>query len=158
MTEKPKPYKHQNGRNCVPTDPKKRRWIFWGIPIGLILVAGIAVAVVVTVSKQKQAASGGTGSGSGSANGTTTRTGSGTAKSTKTGSATNAAKPSATVITTNFGVAGNGADGSTVTTDLGAQFTYTNGFGGTWAQDPENPYNVSLPYAATPRTSFCFWV
>jgi hypothetical protein len=31
-----------------------------------------------------------------------------------------------------------------VTTDLGVQFLYTNQWGGGWAMDPMNPYNVSL--------------
>ncbi|KAJ7886829.1 glycoside hydrolase [Mycena olivaceomarginata] len=33
-----------------------------------------------------------------------------------------------------------GGDGSTVTTDSGQTFTYTNSFGGYWLSDPENPF------------------
>ncbi|BEI80115.1 hypothetical protein CcaverHIS002_0106440 [Cutaneotrichosporon cavernicola] len=38
---------------------------------------------------------------------------------------------------------GTGGNGSVVTTDLNATFTYLNEFGGTWAYDPTNPFNVS---------------
>lgn len=150
MAEKPyhrRQAKAKSRKGCFPTDPKKRRWIFWGIPISLVLIAGIAIAAVVVISKQKQSASGdaGTTSANGTVTGTakhSTKTGTGkTSSTTATGKAT---KPTPTTITNNFGVAGNGGDGSTVTTDLQATFTYTNGFGGTWAQDPQNPHNVSF--------------
>ncbi|KZS99132.1 glycoside hydrolase [Sistotremastrum niveocremeum HHB9708] len=35
----------------------------------------------------------------------------------------------------------SGGDGSTVTTDDGSTFTYSNKFGGYWVQDPNNPFN-----------------
>ncbi|KIJ24939.1 glycoside hydrolase family 5 protein [Sphaerobolus stellatus SS14] len=41
-----------------------------------------------------------------------------------------------------------GGDGSTVVTENGTQFTYTNRFGGFWVQDPSNPYT----YAAQPNS------
>jgi aryl-phospho-beta-D-glucosidase BglC (GH1 family) len=34
-----------------------------------------------------------------------------------------------------------GGDGSVVTTETGAQFTYKNPFGGFWVDDPNNPFN-----------------
>jgi len=34
-----------------------------------------------------------------------------------------------------------GGDGSTVTTETGSTFTYTNSFGGFWVQDPNDPFN-----------------
>jgi hypothetical protein len=120
----------------MPTDPKKRRWLFIGLPVALVIIAAIAVGVVVGVDKANKAKS---NPGSGSSSGSDTTTGGGggsTADSGTPGQDDTASNPNLTQ--------GSGQSGSTVTTDLGAQFTYTNVFGGSWAQDPENPYSVSL--------------
>lgn len=121
----------------MPTDPKKRRWLFIGLPVALVIIAAIAVGVVVGVDKANKAKSNpGTGSSSGSDATTGGGGGGSTTDSGTPGQDDTASNPNLTQ--------GSGQSGSTVTTDLGAQFTYTNDFGGSWAQDPENPYSVSL--------------
>jgi hypothetical protein len=113
-----KNYKQPGKRGCLPTNPTKRKWLFIGLPIILVVVgAGAGVGAYFGLAK-KPAASGSVG-GLG-----------GTASSTPV----------------NFGVAGSGKNASMVTTDLGATFQYVNWFEGTWAQNPQNPYSVcSLP-------------
>ncbi|KAK8843498.1 hypothetical protein IAR55_007158 [Kwoniella newhampshirensis] len=119
-------------RTCIPTNPTKRRWLFFGVPIGLVVIAAVAVGVVVG-TQHKSSSSSSSGSGSGAAGGTSSgATKNGTGKGQTTTTAFNP------FITT-----GSGKNGTTVTTDLGVNFTYINGFGGSWAQDPYNPYHVS---------------
>ena len=116
-----RPANSGNSRSCIPTNPTKRRWLFFGLPVVIVAIAGIAVGVVVAVSKKPSS-----GSASSPSSGSTTGTG-GTSNA-----------PASVPI-----VAGTGTNGSTVTTDIGAKFTYINNFGGNWAQDPNTPYNVS---------------
>jgi hypothetical protein len=114
---------YKEPRGCVPSDPTKRRWLFFGVPIGLVVAAGIAIGVVVGVNKRGNSnSSGSDSSSSGGGSGTNTTT---------------------YYNTTLYGTAGSGTNGSTVTTDLGVTFTYVNGFEGSWAQDPLHPYTVS---------------
>nr|XP_031862199.1 uncharacterized protein CI109_002161 [Kwoniella shandongensis]KAA5529271.1 hypothetical protein CI109_002161 [Kwoniella shandongensis] len=121
----------RNKRTCIPTNPTKRRWLFFGVPIGLVVIAAVVVGVIVGTQHKSSSNSSGSSSTSGaSKNGTKTGTGNG-----KGGQTTESFNP---FITT-----GSGKDGSIVTTDLGLNFTYTNAFGGSWAQDPYNPYHVS---------------
>lgn len=127
-------------RSCIPSDPKKRRWVFWGIPIAIILIAGVAVGVAVGVTKSNKPTTG-AGTGSGAGNGGSTGGGSDTGSGTGTGSGGNAAQDNP--ADNPFLVTSSGEGGSTVTTDLGAQFTYTNDFGGSWSQNPDDPYSVS---------------
>lgn len=130
----------QKGRSCVPTDPKKRKWMFWGIPIAIILIAGIAVGVAVGVSQSKKTSSGSgatAGAGTGSTGGTSGG-GGGTGTGTETGES-----PAVDDTASNpFLTTSSGNGGSTVTTDLGAQFTFQNDFGGSWSQNAEDPYSV----------------
>lgn len=117
-------------RGCVPTNPHKRRLLFFGLPIGLILVAAIAIGAAVSASQDKQNKT--------TAGGSSRTTSQGTQTTTSAGSTTTTAAP-----TNNFGVAGSGADGSMVQMADGGNFTYYNSFGGTWAVDPADPYSVS---------------
>ena len=131
---------YKPSRSCVPASKTKRRWLFWGLPIGLVIIAAIAVGAAVGASKSKQ---GNTSSAPGQTSGGNGKTGS-------------SAKPSATGATTvanDFGVKGSGSDGSTVEKAEGGSFTYSNSFGGTWAVDPYNPYTVSWGRSPTQR---CF--
>jgi glucan 1,3-beta-glucosidase len=113
--------KYQQPRTCVPTNPTKRRWLFIGLPIVLFLIAGIIIGVIVATSHKP------------------------------TGNASNAADspgspltPSAIYNRTQVPiVAGAGETGSTITTDKGETFVYTNTYGGNWNQDPGRPYTVS---------------
>ncbi|KAK4689910.1 glucan 1,3-beta-glucosidase, partial [Tremellales sp. Uapishka_1] len=115
--------KYKEPRTCIPTNPTKRRWLFFGLPVGLVVVAGIVIGVVVAISHKP------------------TTTGSkGKSSSGSTSSPTSTASYSPPEVTA---TAGSGSAGSTVTTNLGVQFTYANDFGGSWAQDPSQPYNVS---------------
>jgi glucan 1,3-beta-glucosidase len=124
-------------RGCMPTDPKKRRWVFIGIPVALVVIAAIAVGVVVGVDQANKAKARSETGASGS--GTTKGGGGGGGASTDTGT------PGQDDTASNpYLMAGTGQAGSTVTTDLGAEFVYSNDFGGSWAQNPEDPYSVSL--------------
>lgn len=125
---------YKKERTCVPTNPTKRRLLFWGVPIGLLIAAGVALGVVFGIGKSKGGSGGGSGNGSGSGSGTGGTSGGGTG-----GAAYNA---------TQFGVASSGGTGSTVTTDQGVQFTYQNTFGGYWAQNPGAPYSVCPKHSA----------
>ena len=138
MAGKPKD-EYKPPRGCVPTSPTKRRWLFFGVPIGLVIIAAAAVGIAVGVSKSGQnktagssAATGGTGAGG--SNSTTNGTTSSTAGQSSGGAAS---------VQFNFGTKGQGADGSTVDMADGGSFTYSNAFGGTWSVDPDNPYGVS---------------
>jgi hypothetical protein len=101
---------------CLPTNPTKRKWLFIGVPVILVLVAAGAGVGAYFATKKPAAAKSGSGGASG-------------------GTASDAP--------VNFGVAGTGKTGSVVTTDLGVTYTYTNPFDGSWAQNPQNPYSVS---------------
>ncbi|KAL7420697.1 hypothetical protein Q5752_004648 [Cryptotrichosporon argae] len=109
------------GRTCVPSDPRRRRLIFFGVPAALVIVAVIVIGVVVAVSHHSSSASSSTSSA-----------GNSTGSSAETYNTTSVAIQK-----------GSGTNGSTVETDLGVTFTYVNNFGGSWAQDPYNPYSVS---------------
>jgi glucan 1,3-beta-glucosidase len=119
----------------MPTDPKKRRWVFIGIPVALVVIAAIAVGVVVGVDQANKA----------KARSETGASGSGTTKGGGGGASTDTGTPGQDDTASNpYLMAGTGQAGSTVTTDLGAEFVYSNDFGGSWAQNPEDPYSVSL--------------
>lgn len=128
-------------RGCVPANKTKRRWLFFGVPIGLVIVAAIAIGAAVGASKSKQDS---TVAPAGAANGTST-----TRRSTRTSTSAKASATSAAPVANNFGVAGSGADGSTVEMAEGGSFTYSNSFGGTWAVDPANPYSVSRIHSSS---------
>ena len=122
-------------RGCVPSTKNGRRWLFWGVPIGLVLVAGVAVGVAVGVSKSNQTASTGSSSSGGTAGGNGNGTGSG--NGTNVGGAN---------VSSGWGVKGSGVNGSTVAMAAGGSFVYINEFGGSWNVDPSNPYNVSIAF------------
>lgn len=137
--------RQQKSRSCVPTDPKKRKWMFWGIPIAIILIAGIAVGVAVGVSQSQKTTTGsGATTGAGTGGTGTTTGGGGGGGSTGTGTGTGSGEPTAQDNTASnpFLTTSSGAGGSTVTTDLGAKFTFQNDFGGSWSQNMEDPYSV----------------
>jgi len=138
MAGKPKD-EYKPPRGCVPTDPTKRRWLFFGVPIGLVIIAAIAVGAAVGVSKSNQNRTAGSstaseGTGANGANSTHTNGTDGTTGQSSGGAAS---------VQVNFGTKGEGADGSAVDMADGGSFTYSNAFGGTWAVDPDNPYGVS---------------
>jgi hypothetical protein len=118
----------------MPTDKKKRRWVFIGVPVALVIIAAIIVGVLVGIDQNNKPKTGsGTSTGSGAG------TGGGTAKPTSTGT------PGLDDTTSNpYITASSGKTGGTAMTDLGVQFDYKNDFNGDWAQNPEDPYSVSL--------------
>jgi hypothetical protein len=124
----------KKGRSCMPTDRKRRRWLFIGVPVALVIIAAIIVGVLIGIDQNNKPKSG-SGSSAGSGGGTT---GDGNGTPTDTGTTGLDDTSSNPYLT-----AGTGKSGSTVTTDLGVQFDYVNNFGGEWAQNPENPYSVS---------------
>lgn len=122
----------KNGKSrkgCLPSNPKKRKAVLIGVPITIVLIIAIAVVGIYFGVIKPKSTTGSNSSGSsgsnGNGNGTTTNGGAGTS-------------------TTYFGVAGTGKTGSVVTTDQNVNFTYTNNLGGSWAQNPQNPYSVSF--------------
>lgn len=117
----------KSNRGCVPANPTKRRWLFFGLPIALVIIAGIAIGTAVGVSKSNQNATGGSDSSKGSGN----------------GSNGNRTAVGGTNVSSNWGVKGSGEHGSTVVMQEGGSFVYTNEFGGSWSVDPYDPYSVS---------------
>ena len=120
-------------RSCMPTDKKKRRWVFIGVPVVLVIIAAIIVGVLVGIdqkNKPKSGSSSSTGSGAG--------TGGGTAKPTSTGIPGLDNTSNNPYITTSSGQTGGKA-----VTDLGVEFDFANSYNGDWAQNAESPYSVS---------------
>jgi glucan 1,3-beta-glucosidase len=118
----------------MPTDKKKRRWVFIGVPVALVIIAAIIVGVLVGIDQNNKPKS-----GSKSAAGSGTGTGGGTGETTNTSTSgldDTARNP--------FITRSSGKTGDTVTTDLGMKFVFTNNFDGNWDQNPEDPYSVSL--------------
>lgn len=122
-------------RSCIPTNPTKRRLLFFGVPILLVIVAAAIIGGVV--GSQKHHSSGNGSSGGAISSGTSGTSGAGGSNSTNDTNGT---------TWNTFIQPGSGGDGSVVTTDLGVNFTYLNAFGGTWAQNPYDPYSVCLLY------------
>lgn len=128
----------RNTRSCIPSDPKKRKWVFWGIPIAIIVIAGAAVGAAVGVTQSQKS---GSSSTSGAATGGSS--GGGTGAGTGTGTSSGGSPAQDDTANNPFLTTSSGNGGSTVTTDLGAKFTYNNDFGGSWSQSAEDPYSVS---------------
>jgi glucan 1,3-beta-glucosidase len=96
-----------------PQAKSKRKVIVWAVLGSLaLLIAGVVLALYFTVWKKK----GGSASDS---------------------STPGAANPSGTTQA----AAVTGGDGSTVLTEDGTKFTYSNQFGGTWYWDENDPFN-----------------
>lgn len=112
---------------------KKRTALLALVALGVLAVVVLAVILPVyfKVIKKKDANTGSNSAGS-------------------TGDNTNdpAGSPTPTSTPTR---ATSGGDGSTVTTEDGTTFTYSNNFGGFWVHDVDNPYNNSArPNSWTP--------
>ncbi|ODN81033.1 hypothetical protein L202_03131 [Cryptococcus amylolentus CBS 6039] len=121
-------------RSCIPTNPTKRRLLFFGVPLLLVIVAAVVVGAVVGTQKNKSSSS-----SSGGSSGFSDSSGSGSDNSGSGNSDGSSSQDTwSSYITT-----GSGGDGSTATSDLGNEFTYTNQYGGTWSQNPYEPYSVS---------------
>ncbi|AAW44208.2 hypothetical protein CNF01760 [Cryptococcus deneoformans JEC21] len=116
-------------RTCIPTNPTKRRLLFFGVPILLVVVAAAIIGGVVG-SQKRHSASNDSSNGDSSSG-------------TSGGGGSNSTSDTDANTWNSFIQPGSGGDGSIVTTDLGVNFTYSNAFGGTWAQDPYDPYSVS---------------
>lgn len=117
-------------RTCIPTNPTKRRLLFFGVPILLVVVAAAIIGGVVG-SQKRHSASNDSSNGDSSSG-------------TSGGGGSNSTSDTDANTWNSFIQPGSGGDGSIVTTDLGVNFTYSNAFGGTWAQDPYDPYSVGL--------------
>lgn len=102
---------------AVPRVKSKRGLIIAGsILAAVIVLIAIVVPVYFVVIKPKS-------SNNSAAN-----------PSNPTSTSTSNGKPASAAVVT-------GGDGSTITTEDGTTFTYSNAFGGTWYWDPENPFN-----------------
>ncbi|KAL5512513.1 hypothetical protein ACEPAG_3166 [Sanghuangporus baumii] len=115
---------------------KSRRmwWVVAGVA-ALIVVAAVAIPVGVVVGRKDSHNRAAQNSPSSNNNGNN-----GNGNSTDP----NSANPPTVAVTT-------GGDGSTVTTEDGSTFTYTNKFGGFWVSDPRDPFNNNAqPNAWTP--------
>ncbi|KAF8991502.1 glycoside hydrolase superfamily [Cyathus striatus] len=124
-----------------PTSKPKRRRPFLllaiavGALIAVILIVILPVYFTVIKPKNRDRAVTTTGSGSSSE-------GSSAGSSSTAGA--EAPQPTPTVLTT-------GGDGSTITTEDGSQFVYSNKLGGFWVSDPEDPFNNNAqPNSWTP--------
>ncbi|KAG8945354.1 hypothetical protein FRC04_000889 [Tulasnella sp. 424] len=102
---------------------KKLFFILGGLAALVIIAVAVAVPVALT---HKKSSSGSSSSSSSSSSGPST-----------TGSGQNGG-PTSSNPTTN---AVTGGDGTTIKTENGTTFTYVNKFGGTWYDDPNDPYN-----------------
>ena len=110
-------YGSESKRSCIPASKNKRRLLFFGVPIALVIIAGIVVGAVVGTSKSNQKSSGSSGKGSDG----------------------NGSDSDGTAVV----AASNGTSGSNITMSNGKSFTYINDFGGSWAVNPSDPYSVS---------------
>lgn len=111
---------------------RKKLLIFGGLIAFVIIAAAIAIPVGVVVSKNNKNNKTSSGTGS-TANPTATNNPDGTNDPPKNKNPT------------------TGGDGSTVTTEDGSTFTYSNKFGGIWVSDPEDPFNNNAqPNSWTP--------
>lgn len=102
-------------------NPRRNKFIIGGIVLALIIILAVAIPVAVTHKKSSPSSSASSPPGS---------------------------SPSASASPTSGGPGQDppgaltkGGDGSTITTDTGATFTYKNSFGGTWVDDPDDPFN-----------------
>ncbi|EMD38346.1 glycoside hydrolase family 5 protein [Gelatoporia subvermispora B] len=121
------PYlEEKRGAYASPRARSKRKAIIFG---GIAALAAVIIVVVVAVyfTVVKPHSSSHNDSADGAAK----------AGSSATGSASSASPTGAS--TQNLAV--SGGDGSTITTEDGTTFTYTNPFGGTWYYDPSDPFN-----------------
>jgi hypothetical protein len=117
----------------MPTDPKKRKWLFIGVPVALVIIAAAVIGAVVGIDQSNKPRS---GSGASSGSGATTGGGGSTGSTGTPGLDDTSNNPYIT--------AGSGKTGGQVTTDLGVTFEFQNNFDGDWAQNPEDPYSVSF--------------
>lgn len=101
---------------------KKRKKLFLILGgVAALAIVAVAVAVPVALKSKKSSPSGSSSSSSSSGS-----TGSGPSDG-----PTNSGPKSGVT----------GGDGSIITTEKGTTFTYVNKFGGTWYDDPDDPYN-----------------
>lgn len=103
----------------VPRVKSKRGLIIAGsILAAVIVLVAVVVPIYFIVVKPKSSSS----------------NNSSASPSSPTSTSTSSGQPSSAVVVT-------GGDGSTVTTEDGTTFTYSNPFGGTWYWDPQDPFN-----------------
>jgi hypothetical protein len=132
----------KQGRGCMPTDPRKRKWLFIGVPVALVVIAAIIIGVLVGIDQNNKPKT-----GSGSPAGSGTRTGGGGSPS-----PTNTGTPGLDDTSSNpYVTTGSGQTGGKAMTDLGVEFDFRNDFGGEWSQNPEDPYSVSISIAQSTR-------
>ena len=110
----------------APRVRSRRRWWIIGGAVAAAIVAGVVVVVVLLVANHHKSDSDSSVSGGSSKGGKPS--GAGDAQPEASG------KPTSAIVKT-------GGDGSTVTTEDGTTFTYSNPFGGYWYWDPEDPFN-----------------
>jgi hypothetical protein len=137
-------------RGCMPTDPRKRKWLFIGVPVALVVIAAIIIGVLVGIDQHNKPKSG-SGSSAGSGAGTG---GGGSPRPTNTGTPGLDNTSNNPYVTT-----GSGQTGGKAMTDLGVEFDFRNDFGGEWSQNPEDPYSVSISIAQSTRAdkAIGFW-
>ncbi|KAG9033592.1 hypothetical protein FS837_002421 [Tulasnella sp. UAMH 9824] len=106
-----------------PSKKKRKKLFFILGGVAALAVVAAAVAVPVAITQTKKSSSGSSSSSSSNSG----NTGSSGSNDNPTSSG-----PKGTVT---------GGDGSTITTEKGTTFTYVNKFGGTWYDDPDDPWN-----------------
>lgn len=137
---------HGIGQSVPRKARSNKAWWIGGILAALVIIGAVLGGVLGTqLNKNKGNANKDSANGGQDSNGK-----GGESSGTNGGSPTSSG--SAALPT---GTAASGADGSTITMDDGNTFTYVNKFGGSWAVDPQNPYNVSaVPQGGAPPLTF----
>jgi len=143
------------GSHSVPRKQRRRKWWWIGGLLALLVIVGAVLGGVLgTQLNKKNSGTSKSGNSNGDNSGESNGNDSGNSSNGDNGSSnngnTNGNNNGGNKPTTPSGKAESGTDGSTVTTNTGATFTYVNKFGGSWAVDPANPYNVSNK-SAEPR-------
>ncbi|KAG2015233.1 exo-beta-1,3-glucanase [Coprinopsis cinerea AmutBmut pab1-1] len=134
----------EGGQAGEPASTSRKRRPLLIALLALLALAIVVLAVVLPVYfkviKPRQNRDGSTDGSSGSG--------------TDGNESTSAPSPTGSATPTN---PTSGGDGSTVTTEDGTTFTYSNQFGGFWYSDPDDPYNDSAqPNSWTPPLNASF--
>jgi len=104
----------------------RRKKLLLSILAVLVIIAAVLICVGLLVIRKNKSSNDGVNSNSSAGDHGTTKP-----------SATATAPPTTPSNTQPI----SGGDGSTVTTEDGTTFTYTNSFGGFWVDDPNDPFN-----------------
>lgn len=124
---------------------KKKKWVWIGIGISILVVLAVVIPVVYVVIHNQQKRTGSSSSPSSSTPSSKSPTSKPSVNGTQSITTFNPLDPLTGPDPSNLAPQ-SGTSGSTITTYVNGtktSFTYINNFGGSWAIDPVNPWNVS---------------